>query len=78
MDYMDRKVITMMVIDTVTLKVQNLNICMTFCVLMTSTLHTEARFVPDSPLPKLPFWLLFAPLRQFLKAYKNISVHVSL
>ena len=44
------------------------------------TLHTEARFVPDSPLPRLPFWLQFAllDLRQFLKTYKNVSVHVSL
>ena len=42
------------------------------------TLHTEARFVPDSPLPKLLFWLQFTPLRQFLKTYKNAPVHVSL
>ena len=43
-----------------------------------TTLHAEARFVPDSPLPKLLFWLQFAPHRQFLKTYKNLSVHVSL
>ena len=40
------------------------------------TLHTEARFVPDSPLPKLLFWLEFAPLRQFLKTYKNVSASI--
>ena len=48
------------------------------CVIIGRTLHTEARFVPDSPLPKLLFWLQFAPLRQFLKTYKSVSVHVSL
>ena len=43
-----------------------------------SAIHTEARFVPDSPLPKLFFGYNLLPYANFLKLTKNVSVHVSL
>ena len=45
-----------------------------YVILLRELNHTYAHFGPHSPLPKLPFWTQFRPMRPFLK---SLQKHIS-